>query len=232
MSQDLKTAVERYKKAVADSENTAMAKRDPKWVQKAGKEVKDAWNNLLDNLIPDDYHEGSAFVQVIAGEPIVVGNVIYSDNGKVYRMQVDSPELYNRKYGIALTPAQENEPVRVQIMGSITIPNWNLVPDKTYYATTNGLVTDVITSEKLILPIGTSISNNRLYLNFETPTFRFVQDAPSAVWTVVHNTGKKVNARIFMNGKEVEADIDHADDNNSFTITYAQSYTGEVWYEL
>lgn len=105
---------------------------------------------------------------VTAGETLIIGDLVYILNGKAYLMQVADDSLYQRKVGFAITNASADLPVRIRYSGIVEKSNWNLAINKGYWATANGKITHTVTNEKHILPVGTSMSTDKLMIHFGT----------------------------------------------------------------
>lgn len=64
--------------------------------------------------------------------------------------------------------------------------------------------------------------------SIESISYTHVQNAPADVWHVQHNLGFRPSVQVFdSGGTEVEGDIHHID-NNSLTITFSSSFSGEA----
>lgn len=88
---------------------------------------------------------------------------------------------------------------------------------------------------------GTSLGPDSPYLKFDAATrrfvgvsgivgspFTFIQNAPSRIWVIQHNLGKRPAVSVEDSaGSIVQGDI-HYDSNNQITLTFSAAFSGRA----
>lgn len=120
---------------------------------------------------PDQVVTETSFMAV-AGETLLSGDLVCIKAGKAMKLKTDTGNDYGLKVGFALNGANLDQPLRVRFAGIVHKPGWGLVADVCYWATNNGLITNTVTTEKLILTVGAAIDTDKLMIHFGTSYVR------------------------------------------------------------
>lgn len=100
-----------------------------------------------------------------AGEDINGHQIVYLQNGKIWKATATAPECFNRVVGIIPRSVSVGESIVVKRFGTIFLSGLGLEVDKMYYLGTNGGLTSN-PKDLIRQSIGTAISANELALDF------------------------------------------------------------------
>lgn len=132
-------------------------------------------NNNTDLVVSSSGSQGPQGIQgesltsvtYIAGEPLG-GNRVVSVNALGTLVYPDLSS-YTNILGITISSANLGATVEVQIVGTMTEPSWNWVPDYPIYAGTNGLLTQTPPESGLLYVVGYAITPNKIFIDKQQP---------------------------------------------------------------
>jgi hypothetical protein len=115
-----------------------------------------------------DIIEGLITAYAIGGNRIVVLN----NNGKVEYADNENSLHINKIIGVTKIAVGPNQPIKVQNVGVFEDSLWNWTIGDVIYASTNGLMTQIVPSLGFIQEIGIAISTNKVLIDIKNSIAR------------------------------------------------------------
>ncbi|PKM30241.1 MAG: hypothetical protein CVV07_07435 [Gammaproteobacteria bacterium HGW-Gammaproteobacteria-11] len=111
---------------------------------------------------------GGSAIQRVAGVAISALQVVYEASGAVYPLSYLDDENIEFLLGIALTAADQGNPLNIQRSGVVNDSAWSWTPGPVWLGA-NGALTQTPPSDGFDVAIGVAVSATRLNLNLQFP---------------------------------------------------------------